>query len=137
MRKYLFALLVLGMACSGLAGEEKRLKLLFRDYRLTDEDVRPISIGAVLWQSKELPDHFGPYAGLSPFYYKNLRFEAGCASTWNEKRSRVEIAMLTGISVRIKEKFILGAWYEPFWGMDKRFPDDAWGVMVGYAFRTP
>lgn len=136
MRKYLFVLLALILAGSVSAGEE-RLRLLWRDYKLTDVDTRPISMGAVLWENKELPDHVGVYASIAGLSYKDWRLEGGGMATWNEVKDRVEIAMLTGISVRLWDKLVVGAWYAPFWNLYGPRPDDPWGIMVGYAFPTP
>jgi hypothetical protein len=136
MRKYLFVLLFLCLAGSGIAGEE-RLRMLWSDYKLTDEDTRPISIGAVLWENRELPDHLGLYSSVALFSYKDWRLECGGIGTWNEVRDRVEVAVLTGVSVRLWDRVVLGTWYAPFWNVYGVRPDDPWGIMVGYAFKTP
>lgn len=137
MKRWLLVILVAFCFCSAQAGEDRRLKLLFRDYKLADEDVRPLSAGLMLWESKELPDHVGLYGSIAPVSYKNWRIETGGMATWNEKKDRVEIGMLTGVSYRFSCNVVIGAWYAPFWNTYGKNPDDPWGVMVGYAFPTP
>jgi hypothetical protein len=137
MKKYLFALLVLCLACSLSIGEEKQFKVLFRDYRWNDVDTRPISAGAVLWDNDEHPNHLGIYASVAFLTYKNWRLETGGVTIWDDRRGYPEIDMLTGISVRLWERVVVGAWYAPFWNTYGIHPDDPWGIMVGYAFKIP
>ena len=139
MRRYLLVFLLMLVACSCWA-DDRRLRVLFRDYKLMDEDVRPLSAGLMLWENKELPNHVGPYASVGLFSYNNWRFEVGGLAVWNEKVEReyaVEISMLTGISHRFENNIVVGVWYAPFWNTYGRNPDDPWGIMIGYAIPTP
>jgi hypothetical protein len=136
MKKWLLVLLVLFSICS-VQASERNLKLLWRDYNLSDEDTRPLSAGLMLWESKELPSHFGPYGSIAPLSYYNFRAEVGGMATWNEKKDRVEIGMLTGLSYRFSCNVVMGVWYAPFWNTYGKNPDDPWGLMIGYAFPTP
>ena len=138
MKRWLLVLLVAFCFCSVQAADDGRLRLLYRDYGLANEDARPLSAGLMLWENKELPNHWGPYASIALASYNNWRLETGGMATWNEKKDRVEIGMITGVSYRFSCNVVIGAWYEPFWNLyDRKNSDDAWGVMVGYAFPTP
>ena len=137
MKRWLLAMTVAFCFCSAQAGEDRRLKMLFYDYKLADDDMRPLSAGVATWNNKELPGHSGFYCSAAFFSWKDWRMEVGGTETWNEKKSRVEIGMLTGVSVRLWDRLVVGAWYAPFWNTSGRNPDDPWGFMVGYAFPTP
>ena len=137
MRKRLLMLLVLCLACSVYAGEERALKLIYKDYKVMDEDIRPISFGAVLWENRELPDHVGFYGSLAMFTYGDWRFEVGGVETWNKWTGYCEIDFLTGISVKLWDRVVVGGWFSPFWDLYGFRKDDPYGIMIGYTLPTP
>ena len=128
-------LIVMSLVCSGVvAADNIGLRVMVRDYSVLDLATRPIAFGAVLWENSELPNHPGAYGSMALATYGNLRLEAGGCGVWNEKKVRVEIAMLTGLSYEIYDNWIIGAWAAPFWNTYGKNPDDAWGLMIGYTW---
>lgn len=129
-------ILIMGFVCTGVlaADRVRTMRVVFRDYSILDVSDRPLSAGVILWETKELPDHPGLFASISMVKYGRLRAEAGGCAVMNEKVRRVEIAVLTGLSYELTDRWIVGAWAAPFWNAYGRNPDDAWGIMAGYTW---
>lgn len=139
MKKLLIILAVFLISSLSIAKDEIRerdFKIIYRDYSFSDfENTRPASMGVMLWDNRELPIHPGLYASAALLTYRDfLRLECGGGGVHNEKKNRMEIGMLTGISILIKERIIFGVWYAPFWNTYGQNSDDPWGLMMGYAF---
>ena len=129
-------LLGLLLVCTSAVGADKvsTMRVIFRDYTVMDVSARPVSAGAVLWDTRELNNHPGIFASISPVAYGRYRLELGGCAVMNEKKARPEIAMLTGVSYQFTCNWIVGAWAAPFWNAYGTRPDDAWGIMIGYTF---
>lgn len=144
MRKFVLGkiLLILGfllIANIGGAAERKSprdVMIIGRDYNpWEDISNHPLSLGIGSWRNEELGNKLMGYGSMAFLTYKDvIRLEAGVCGTYNNIKNRLEIEMLTGVSTLINDHIIFGVWMALFWGLDKRFPDDPWGIMVGYAF---
>jgi hypothetical protein len=130
---------ILGFLSQGSGAERKSprdLMIIGRDYNpWEDVSNHPVSLGLGTWRNDELGNKLMGYGSAAFLTYKDvIRIEAGVCGTWDQNSGWVEIAMLTGVSTLINDHIVFGVWMSPFWGLDKRFPDDPWGIMMGYAF---
>ena len=121
--------------------EPNNLKLICRDYNPLDSltSVHPLTIGITSWTSKGLGTLPALYGSMAILSYKDVvRLECGGAITWDRyrfpDRGEPTISLITGFSTLIKEKYVVGVWMAPPWNLYGSRPDDAYGLMVGYAF---
>jgi len=132
----LIYLLIVSISIGAEGKSPRELMILGRDYNLW-EDVsnHPLSLGLGTWRNDELGNKLMCYGSAAFITYKDIvRLEAGACGTWNNIDGNVQVEMLTGVSTLINDHVVFGVWMAPFWGLDKRFPDDPWGIMLGYAF---
>lgn len=135
MRK--FCLIGLMVLVSGVVMAGESFKFVGLDYKLTDEDSKPISLGVLSWSTEEIDIAAGAYCQLGFMTYKDVvRFNLGGGGAWNDDKGRVDIRPLTSITMAFsiyESSFEVGAYYAPFWGLDDK-SDDPYGLMFGYLF---
>ena len=136
MKTIIWLLFLMGLACSCARADnvDRRLRLVYRDYAAFDQAVRPITVGATLWESKELPHHAGLCASIAVLTYDKCRLEVGAAATLNGKQGWANIAMLTGVAYQLNTNWSIGIWMAPFWNLYGARADDPWGISLGYTF---
>lgn len=135
-------LVVIVLLCAGLvsanAAEGKPLKMLFRDYKISDQEMRPISAGLCTWTDSEVSCDVAGYFDMAIVSMLDDRLRLGVGIIGKpDDFYLLNIKMETSVTVRWQSGFELGGYYCPFWGLaNEKYGDDpAWGVMVGYAFR--
>lgn len=111
---------------------DSEIRMIGKDYSITDVIVRPVSVGISSWTDDKYGTVPAGFASMCCFSLDNkIRLELGIAFTIQDK---LDIAPLTGLSTPI-DNFIVGVWYAPFWNLySPKSSDDPWGVMVGYRF---
>jgi len=137
--KWLWILLFFLFTTSLNAAERKSPRdfmVIGRDYGLVEEvSVHPLSLGINSYYTKELgtvPAFYGSIAFLS--YRDFVRLELGGTTAWNRKMGYMNINALTGISLLVKDRFVIGVYLAPFWNLAGSKPDDPWGIMLGWAW---
>jgi hypothetical protein len=137
MKKFSILLVFLFSVISSFS-ETRDLKMIYRDYTLSDTDAlstRPISVGLVSWTDNDIDILPGLYVSIAVLTYKDIvRLEVGGVTTWDQKHAYLDSDMLIGISTLINDKFVVGIWMSPFWNLHPIYHNDPYGIMVGYAF---
>lgn len=131
--------IVIALLCAGLAaGQETNhtYRLMFRDYSISDQQLRPMSAGICTSTDSEHTCRVGGYfdVALISMYEDRLRMGAGVTFV-NGDEHPVDIRLITSVSTRVYEGLHLGAYYAPFWGLARSYHDDPpYGIMIGYSF---
>ena len=139
MKKIMTAIVLL---CIGLlsanATENKSVKLAFKDYSITDQELRPMSIGLCTWSDSETSCDVAGYFDIAiiSMFNDRLRLGTGLIGKPRDDSHWMDIKMETSITTRF-DWFEVGAYYCPFWGLaDKKYADDpAYGIMIGYSIK--
>lgn len=128
------ALLFAGM----VSGQEtnRTCKLMFRDYSISDQQLRPMSAGICTSTDSEHACRVGGYfdVALVSMLEDRLRFGVGFTGVADDDYP-LKIRLTTSVSTRVYEGLHLGVYYAPFWGLAKGYGDDPpYGIMIGYSF---
>ena len=141
MKKFLSILVFFCLILNSFASE-RSLKMMYYDYSMGDLSIHPLSIGITSWTDKRYNNTMSAlYGSVAMLSYKDIvRLEVGGCATWDKNRvinnnnGSMTIAMITGISTLINEKYVVGIWMSPFWNLYGSRPSDPYGIMFGYAF---
>lgn len=117
------------------------VRMIGKDFWVTDEELRPISFGLCSWTDEESDCQLGAFLNISLFnlWDNRLRLGTGFAiSTPDEGTAdfvKVD-ARLIGptVTTLLWDHLELGFYVTPFWNLYDGGVDDPWGFMVGYAF---
>lgn len=121
-------LIILCLVCNTVTAD-----MIGLDYPITDEIIKPVSVGITTWSCDKYGTTIGGFASISCMsFYEKVRLELGAAFKTQDKLKYVPF---TGLSVPITDEFILGVWYAPFWNLyQPKTSDDPSGIMIGYRF---
>lgn len=142
MKKLVAMLAVIGMASYGWAAEtNKTVKILFRDYGVTDtKGVGALSLGVCSWTDKNDDFAVGGYFDVKflMLWGEKLNFGAGMAIRPYHHikfdHLAIDPRVETSVTTHLFNCLEIGAYYAPFWGLDSR-SDDPWGLLAGYYFK--
>ena len=139
MKKLMAMLAVIVMASYGWAAEtNKTVKMLFRDYGVTDtKGVGALSLGACSWTDKDDDFVVGVYGDFKLIMLWDEKVNLGIGfvakSPPDDAHYRMDLRMETSLTTHWFDCLELGVWYAPFWGTIK--DDDPWGLMAGYYWK--
>ena len=137
MRKILTVIVLLVFAGMASAAEAKPFKLAFRDYKMDDQELRPISFGICTWTDSETSCDVAGYFDIALVSMLSDRLRLGVGIMGKpDDFYLLNVKMETSVTVRL-DWLEVGVYYCPFWGLaSEKFGDDpAYGIMVGYAFK--
>jgi len=143
--KRMLAVLVIVLMASVVAASEtqspKTVKLLFRDYELTNqgEGIGAFSLGVCSWTDDE-----NSFSGCGYFDLKflmlweeKLNFGVGMAIrpyhhvTFD--KLAIDPRIMTSVTTHLANCIEIGAYYAPFWGLTRY--SDPYGLMAGYFWK--
>jgi hypothetical protein len=141
MRKLLIPIIALLILMATFSAYGQNVKIIGKDFWVTDEELRPISFGLCSWTDEESPCQLGAFLNISLFnlWDNHLRLGTGFAiSTPDEGTAdfvKVDLRLIgPTVTTLLFDHLELGFYVTPFWNLYDGGVDDPYGVMVGYAF---
>jgi hypothetical protein len=142
MKKLLAMLMIVVMASVVAdAQSQKTVKLLFKDYGLTnqEEGMGYLSVGACSWTDDENDFAVCGYwdVKLLMLWEEKLNLGAGMAirpyHSLTFDKLAIDPRVMTSVTTHLFNHLELGVYYAPFWGLTKY--SDPYGVMAGYYWK--
>jgi hypothetical protein len=127
--KQIISILILCVTCIAARAE---VGILWQDYSVSDEVVRPVTVGLGFQRTNKLGMSATLVTSMCCMTYDDyLRFEVGVTTTFDDK---LRFHALTGISVPMDDRLTFGVYACPFWNLYGDNPDDPWGAYFGWRF---
>ena len=140
MKRVLVALvMILVASCVTAAEPSKTVRILFKDYGITNEGegIGALSLGLCTWTDKENDFALAGYGDFKFIMLWDEKVNVGIGfaakSPPDDAHYRMDLRMEASLTTHLFDCLELGAWYAPFWGLADK--DDPWGFMAGYYFK--
>jgi hypothetical protein len=115
------------------------VKMIGRDFWVSDEEMKPIAFGLCSWTDEEVDLQLAYYINISvlSFWDNHLRFGLGAAFTKPDEGSvaRMDMRlMVPAVTTLFFDHLEVGAYASPCYNLYNGRVNDPYGIMVGYAF---
>lgn len=136
MKRYL---VILALIFTVLLASAQDVKVIGKDFWVTDDKLRPISVGLCSWSDEDADFQLGGICNFSliNLWDNHLRIGTGFAVSTKDNSSNIKMDLrLVGptVTTLVFDSLELGFYVAPFWNLYNGQRDDPYGFIIGYAF---